>query len=208
MKLYEANITPSSRKVRMFLHEKGLQVSTVEVTDNFQLAQWYTEKYPHRIAPMLELDSGEQLGEALAICRYLDELHPTPPLFGRDPLERAKVDMWERRANNEGMAAVEEVFRNSHPGMVNRGVPGTSQPVPQIPALVERGRGRLHRFFTKFDHQLAASKFLVRDYFSVADITMLCAIDFARWRQMDIPEDCKNLKRWYGDMCARPSAAA
>jgi glutathione S-transferase len=208
MKLYEANITPSSRKVRIFLDEKGLQIPKVEASDDFQLAQWYTEKYAHRLVPMLELDSGEQLGESMAICRYLEELHPSPPLFGRNALERAIVDMWERRAYNEGMAAVEDVFRNSHPGMVNRGVQGSNEPVPQIPALVERGKGRLRRFFAKFDHHLASSKYLAQDYFSVADITMLCTVDFGRWCQIEIPDDCRNVKRWYGDLCARPSAAA
>ena len=107
----------------------------------------------------------------------------------------------------EGGGAVEEIFRNSHPLMVDR-LPGTSEPVPQIPALVERGLGRLRRFFDRFDRQLASDAFVAGDRFSVADISTLCVIDYARWCQLDIPAHCENVRRWYAKISARASAAA
>lgn len=208
MKLHHIQFTPSSRKVRMFLHEKGIALPMADVADGFQLSVDYTSRYPHRMVPMLELDDGTQIGEAVAICRYFETLHPDPPLMGTDALDRATVEMWERRAYNEGMGAVEEIFRNSHPLMVDRGLPGTDQPVPQIPALVERGQARYARFVAKFDAQLAERRFVTGDTFTVADIATLCTIDFGRWCQVEIPDTCTHLRRWYADVSARPSAAA
>jgi len=208
MKLYQFAATPSSRKVRMFLHEKGLQVPMIDANDGMALAAWYCEQYPHRLTPMLELDDGTQIGESIAICRYFETLHPDPLLMGTDAKDRALVEMWERRAYLEGTAAIEEIFRNSHPMCVGRALQGTAEVVDQIPALVDRGRARLQRFFAKFDRQLADHRFVAGERYSIADITTLATIDFARWCQLDIPADCKNLQRWHTEVSARPSALA
>ena len=208
MKLYHVDFTPSSRKVRIFLSEKGLQIPMEDVADGFQWTAWYKAHYPHMLVPMLELDDGTQIGEAMAICRYFETLHPQPNLMGSDAKERAVIEMWERRSQWEGGGAVEDIFRNSHPLMVDRGLPGTCEPVPQIPALVERGIGRLRRFFDKFETQLADNRFVAGDRFSVADISTLCTIDYARWCQLDIPAHCGNIHRWYSEVSARSSATA
>lgn len=139
MKLYDAPGTPSCRKVRIFLRGKGIEIPTVDVNDNFRLADWYKERYPHAIVPMLELDDGTQVGESIAICRYFDDLYPQPNLMGKEARDKAVIGMWERRAYLEGSGVFEEIFRDSHPLMVERGLAGTDEPVPQIPALVERG---------------------------------------------------------------------
>jgi glutathione S-transferase len=208
MKLYQFAVTPSSRKVRMFLHEKSLQVPMVDANDGMTLAAWYCEQYPHRLTPMLELDDGTQIGESIAICRYFETLHPDPPLMGTDAKDRALVEMWERRADLEGTAAVEEIYRNSHPTCVGHALQGTADRVDQIPALVDRGRARLERFFEKFERQLAGSRFVAGERYSVADITTLTTIDFARWCQLDIPAHCKNLQRWHAEVSAGASALA
>lgn len=208
MKLYQFAATPSCRKVRIFLHEKGLAVPMVDANEGMALADWYAELYPHRMTPMLELDDGTQLGESVAICRYFETLHPDPPLMGTDARDCALVEMWERRAYLEGTAAIEEIFRNSHPTCVGRGLPGTGARVDQIPALVDRGRARLDRFYGKFERQLANSRYVAGERFSIADITTLVSIDFGHWSQLDIPAACINVRRWYSDVASRPSAAA
>jgi glutathione S-transferase len=208
MKLYQFAFTPSCRKVRMFLHEKGLSVPLVDANDGMTLASWYCNLYPHRVTPMLELDDGTQLGESIAICRYFEALHPERPLMGTDAKDRAIVEMWERRAYLEGAAAIEEIFRNAHPMCVDHGLPGTADRVEQIPALVDRGRARLRRFFDKFERQLADNRFVAGERFSMADITTLASIDFGRWSQLDIPAECRSMRRWYGEVSARPSALA
>lgn len=208
VKLYHAPSTPSSRKVRMFLHEKGIEVPIVDVTDGFYLSSWYKGRYSHGIVPMLEFEDGIQLGEAIAICRYFEEIHPEPSLMGVDARDKAIVEMWERRAYLEGAAAVEEVFRNSHPLMANRGLPGTDEVVPQLPVLVERGKQSLRRFYIKFDGQLAKTRFIAGNRFSMADISTLCAIDFGRAFDLGPPNECKNIGRWYSEVSSRPSASA
>ncbi len=127
--------------------------------------------------------------------------------MGRSGTEKAVIEMWERRAYDEGMIGTAEVFRNSHPEFVGRGLPGTLETVPQIPQLVERGRGRVARFYRKFEDRLREQPYLAGERFSVADITALCAIDFATFNGMGIPQDCSALGRWYRQVSERPSAS-
>lgn len=207
MKIYDWHIAPNPRRLHIYVAEKGLNIPLVEVgTDKLTLSDEYKAKYPHAMVPMLELDDGTCIGEAMAIARYLEALYPDPPLFGTDAKDRAIVDMWEKRANEEGMLAASELFRNTAPTFADRGLPGSAEPIPQIPELTKRALERMNRFFNKFDGQLADKPFVAGERYTVADITTLCAIDFGKWTDLDIPEDCKNLRRWYDDVSARPSA--
>ena len=160
------------------------------------------------MVPMLELDDGTCIGEAMAIARYFEELHPNPPLMGTDAKDKAIVEMWEKRANEEGMLAASELFRNTHPAFAERGLPGSAQPIPRIPQLVDRARARLARFYMKFDEQLATNEFVAGKRYTIADATTLCGVDFAKWTDSDIPSECKHLRRWYEAVSARPSAKA
>lgn len=209
MKLYDWHAAPNPKRVRMFLAEKELDLTIIDVAgDGLRLRADYIEKFPQAMVPMLELSDGRQIGESMAICRYLEELHPAPPLLGRNAYERAMVDMWERRAFDEGMMAAGEVFRNTHDAFRDRGLPGSPTAVPQIPALVERGRARLAQFFKKFDDQLGRHRFIAGDQFTVADCTTFCSIEFAGWSDIGIPDGCSNLQRWQREVSARPSATA
>lgn len=200
--------SPNARRVRMYLAEKNLFVPTEDAGDGVQLSAMYKAKYPFAMVPMLELDDGTKIGEAMAICRYFEVLHLNPRLMGTTAKEAAVIEMWERRAYDEGLIGVAEIFRNTHPLFVDRGLPGYADPVPQINALVNRGRQRVHRFFQMFDRQLAGSDFVVGNHISVADITAVCAIDFAKNIEVAIPDEYSHLHRWYETICARPSAKA
>ena len=210
MKLYVWGPAPNPRRVKLYLAEKGLTVPIEDVAgEGAALRADYKAKYPFALVPMLELDDGTQIGESMAICRYFETLHPTPALMGTDAKDKAIVEMWERRAYDEGMVGAAEVFRNTHPAFADRSVPGYATPVPQLSALVERGHKRVRRFFEMFDRQLANNEFVAGDRISVADITALCAIDFAkRLGKISIPEEHQHLIRWYNMMSARPSAKA
>ena len=134
MKIYDWHIAPNPRRLHIFLAEKGIKVELVEVgQEDLTLAPWFKQKYPHAMVPMLELDDGTQIGEAMAIARYFEETHPEPPLMGTDAKDKAIVDMWEKRANEEGML----------PGL--RAVPQHASAVCRTrPA--GRGRSRSRRF--------------------------------------------------------------
>ena len=210
MKIYDWAAAPNPKRLRMFLVEKGIKnIEIVQVSgENLRLKPEYVAKYPQAMVPMLELDDGRQIGESIAICRYFEELYPNPPLLGRDPYERAIVDMWERRAFDEGMMAAGEVFRRAAEAFKDRGLPGFATAVPQLPQLVQRGRDRLDKFFKKFDEQLGKNRFIAGDQFTLADCTLYCSIEFAGWSEIGIPADCRNLQRWWKEVSERPSAKA
>ena len=209
MKIYDWHIAPNPRRLHLYLAEKGLKIDLVEVgQEDLSLAPWFKAKYPHAMVPMLELDDGTEIGEAMAIARYFEETHPEPPLMGTDARDRAIVDMWEKRANEEGMLPASELFRNTHEKFAQRGLPGAADSIPAVPELRERGRARLERFFAKFDRQLAENEFVAGKRWTVADATALAAVDFAGWSDVKIPANCPHLQRWYDAVSARPSAKA
>ena len=207
MKIYDWHIAPNLRRMHIYLAEKGLNIPLEEVGgEDLKLKPGYIAKYPHALVPMLELDDGTCIGEAMAICRYFEEIYPEPPLMGVEARDKAIVEMWEKRANEERMLAASELFRNTAPTFADRGLPGSADPIPQLPQLVERAKARLGRFYGKFDQQLAANEFVAGPRYTIADITTLCAIDFGKWTDLDIPAECKKLRRWYDAVSARPSA--
>ena len=207
MKIYDWHIAPNPRRLHIYLAEKGLQIPLEEVGgDDLKLKPAYVAKYPHAMVPVLELDDGTLIGEAMAICRYFEEIHPNPPLMGTDAKDKAIVEMWEKRANEEGMLAASELFRNTAPAFADRGLPGSSHPIRQLPELVERATARMGRFYRKFDEQLANNEYVAGQRYTIADISTLCAIDFGKWTDLDIPPECQNLQRWYAAVAARPSA--
>jgi len=157
---------------------------------------------------MLELDDGTYIVEAMAICRYFEAQHSEPPLFGRNPAEQGIVEMWERQAEFQGMAAGAESFRNSHPAFKGRSMPGYPDPMPQIAELAERGRYRFNHFLKKADTRLAEVEFLAGENFSVADITAFCGLDFVQKFRLTIPPELTHAQRWFEQVKARPSAVA
>ncbi|RME49937.1 MAG: glutathione S-transferase, partial [Deltaproteobacteria bacterium] len=162
---------------------------------------------PRGEVPALELDDGMVITESVAICLYLEESEPGPRLFGLTPEEKATVLMWDRRIEWDGLHAVAEMLRNGNPAFADRALPGPID-YEQIPQLVERGRRRLGYFFDTLDERLAHNTYVAGEFFSVADITALVTIDFARVVDMRIPAEKTHLKRWYDAVSARPSAKA
>ena len=129
MKIYDWHIAPNPRRLHIYLAEKGIEVPLEEVSgDGFRLKPDYVARYPHAMVPMLEFDDGTHIGEAMAIARYFEETHPEPPLMGTDAKDKAIVEMWEKRANEEGMLAASELFRNTHPDFADRGLPTSIEP--------------------------------------------------------------------------------
>ena len=206
MKLYDYAIAPNPRRVTIFIAEKGIEIDTVQI--DLRAGEHKTSEFtalnPMQDVPALELDDGSCINQVNAICRYLDELYPQPPLYGRTPKERAQVESWNHQIQNNGILAVTEAYRNSSPNFVNRAVSGPNA-YHQIPELGERGLARISDFFTDMDAHFADNQFVLGDYFSVVDITAYITIDFAKWVKMRIPKECTHLKRWFDDMSARPS---
>ena len=209
MKFYDCATAPSPRRVRIFLAEKGVSVPTVQVDlrNNEQLTAEFRAVNPEATVPVLELDNGARITDAIGICVYFETIHPLPPLMGESAEEKAVVTAWQRIAERNGFYAVMEALRNSTPGLKDRALPGPDN-YAQIPALAERGRARLAHFFEQMDARLAQSEFVAGARYSIADITTLVGVDFARWVKMPVPDACNNLRRWHAQVSARPSAKA
>ena len=210
LKLYESASSPNSRRVRIFLAEKGICVTRVSVDlgAKEQFSEAYARINPRRVVPTLVLDDATAIGEVPAIMRYLEETHPNTPLLGSSAKEKAQVAMWERRMELEGFAAVMETVRNNAAGLKDRAIAG-AHAYEQIPALVERGRQRIADFYADLEMRLAGEPFVAGERFSAADITAVVAIDFAtRALSLAVPDANAATQRWYAAVTARPSFAA
>ena len=204
MKLYNASMpAPNPRRVRMFLSEKGVSVPLVDVA-----IMKREHKEPDHLArnslgqlPTLELDDGAMISETVAICRYLESLYPSPPLFGRDGKEQALVDMWIRRVEFAVMGPVGMFWRHAHPFTAK-------VVVPQYTEFGESNREHYARALAWLDGELRGKEFLAGKDFTIADICLLSTIDFAIWIGLEIPADAGNVRAWHERLSARPSAKA
>ena len=209
MKLYDCATAPSPRRVRIFAAEKGIELDKVEVDlgSGQQFAPEFRALNPDCVVPVLALDDGTTISEVLAICQYLEELHPDPALFGQTAEQRAISTMWNNKIEQHGLMHMRDAFRNSAKGLRGHAITGPHG-VDQIPELAERGRQCVVAFFDRLEQQLEGRAFITGDEYSIADITGLVLIDFARWIKLDVPEEAENLRRWHADVSARPSAKA
>lgn len=211
MKLYDSTHAPNPRRTRIFLAEKGVEYEKVEfnIPKGENLNPDFLKISPRGLLPTLVLDDGTVLDESIAICRYFEETIPEPNLMGVDAKSKALIEARQRHMEFDGLNGAAEVFRNSYPGFANRGLGGSVGDVPAIPDLAERGRASVARFFDRLDAYLAQNTYCAGESFSIADITGLCAVDFATTAaRIAFPTEKLNLKRWYDEVSARPSAQA
>ena len=209
MRLFDFERAPNPRRVRIFLAEKQVEVPRVNVNlfRREQLSAEFLAINPGGTVPVLELDDGTYLSECLAICRYLESVHPEPVLFGSTARQQALTLMWTNIVDHEGMSAIAEVLRNLSPGFRDHALPGPLD-CAQIPALVERGRRRAEQFFDRVARQLEHQPWLAGEDYSFADISLLVTTDFAGWVDIDPMQTRPSLRRWYERAASRPASQA
>jgi glutathione S-transferase len=195
----------------MFMAEKGVDYENIQVDiikgDN--LNESFLSINPRGLLPTLVLDDGTVIDETVAICRYIEEMHPEPALLGTDAISKANIEARQRHMEFDGLLAAADAFRNSFPGFSSRGLAGNAGSVDAIPALAERGKNAMLRFYESLNAALNDSAFVAGETFSIADITALCTIDFAAGAaRVPIPDQCSNVQRWHADVSSRPSAEA
>lgn len=203
MKFYDTPGAPNPRRVRMFLAEKGISIPSIAIDLGKleQKSEAYTAINPRQRTPALELDDGSVLCESMAICRYVEALHPEPNLFGRTPAEIGEIEMWSRRLELHLLFTVASAFRHLHPAMAQ-------MEVPQVKEWGELNRARIVDELTVLDRHLGGRDYVAAGRFTVADITGLVAVDFVRPTRVPIPEELTNIARWRAAISARPSAQA
>ncbi len=207
--LYDCATAPSPRRARIFLDEKGVPHETVQIDlrGGEQMGDAYRKINPQCTVPALRTEEDTLLTDNAAIAAYLEARYPEPPLLGRTPQDKAEIASWQWLGEFEGLMAVAEGFRNTSPAMVNRALPG---PVdhPQIAELGQRGIARVQHFFLTLNLQLAGQTFVAANQFSVADITAVVVVDFARVLRLKPGDNLQHLQRWRAAMAQRPSMAA
>ena len=206
--LYDCATAPSPRRARIFLAEKGVPFDTVQVDlrSGEQMGEAFRQVNPQCTVPALRTEHGTVLTDNAGICAYLEARFPDPPLLGTTPQEKAEVASWNWRMEFEGLLAVAEALRNSAPAMANRALPGAVD-FAQIAQLAERGLARVDQFFALLNKRLAGRGFVATERFSVADITAVVAVDFARIVKRKPGEQHTELLRWRAAMALRPSMA-
>lgn len=203
MLLYDSlNPAPNPRRVRIFAAEKGIELSSKEVSipRREQKAPDYVAKNPRGQTPILELDDGTVIAESVAIMRYLEAEQPDPPLFGTTAREIAEIEMWNRRVEMILMPAIAAVWVHTHP--FTAALPGRNA------EWGESNRPRVVEGMRFFDESLEGREYLAGSAFSAADILLLTTVDFAKFIGLDMPSECANLLRWHERVSARPSASA
>ncbi|WP_198087862.1 glutathione S-transferase family protein [Variovorax sp. E3] len=206
--LYDCATAPSPRRARILLAEKGIAHDTVQVdlAHGEQLGTAYREINPQCTVPALRIEEGGLLTDNAAIAAYLEARYPEPPLMGRTPQEKAEIASWNWRVEFEGLLAIAETLRNGSPAMADRALPGPVN-YAQIPELAQRGLARVQHFFETLNGRLAGREFIATDRFSLADITAVVAVDFARVVRVKPGEQHPELLRWRAAMAQRPSMA-
>lgn len=201
-KLYDQARAPNPMRVNMFLAEKGIDLprEQVDLMAGAHKAPAYLAKTGAPVCPALELSDGTVLTETQAICRYLEALHPEPNMMGRDALEIAEIEMWQRRVEFGIFAAVGQCFRHTNPAMAVM--------EDQVKAWGEVNRARIDGHLEALDRRLAGREFLATDRFTVADITAFLATGFQRIVKHEMPAGLDHLAAWRDRIKQRPSMAA
>lgn len=202
MKLYDLTPGMNPRRVRIFLAEKGIEVPKIEVdmTKGENATPEFLALNPLGRLPVLALDDGTIVTESMAICRYFEEQQPEPPLFGRTALERAQVEMWNRRMELEIAIPITQVFQHTHEFWKDR--------LDQVPAWGEQCRTKVADRMVWLDGELAGRNFIATDNYTVADITAQCGILLGKAVGIRVPDTLANLAQWWERVTGRPTARA
>ena len=206
MKLYGHPTAPNPRRTNVFIAEKNIEIETIHV--DMQAGEHkspdFIKKNLNGQIPVLELDDGSYISESVSICRYLEALHPTPPMFGTTPAEIGRIDMHMRRI--ELMLG-----RNVSVSWVNGPVVAkiAKGRFKQIPEAKEQSDDNVRAYYKRLDGELAERPMIAGDTYTMADITAMCVIDFAEQLVDLAPDDqLLNLARWRDEVGKRPSAKA
>ena len=202
MKVYDFVGAPNPKKLRVYLAEKGLRIpfEPVNIVTGDNRKPEFLKKNPMGGLPVLELDDGSCLSESLAIIEYLEELNPNPPMIGNNPGARARVRELERIADLSVLGGVGQYFQNTHPFMAQR--------FKQSPDAAENAKARIATGLKVLDAAIGSKPFVAGERPSIADCTLLAALEFAEFAQAPIDPGCKNVARWYKAFKERPSAQA
>ncbi|HIG40757.1 MAG: glutathione S-transferase family protein [bacterium] len=204
MKLYDYPGAPNPRRVKIFAAEKGIELELVNcdmATGAHKTAE-FLKKNPSGKIPVLELDDGRCISESVAICRYLEAVQPEPNLFGNDAFELDFIESRNRHIEFELWSQIGIPW-------VNGPIVGKMGMFEQIPAAKAASDKNVNRFYERLDNEFESSRYVAGDRYTIADISLLSAVDFATSMvELKPDEALAHLYRWHAEVLARPSAKA
>jgi glutathione S-transferase len=202
MILHDLSAGMHPRRVRIFMAEKGLSIERREVdaAGGANAMPDFLRLNPLGKLPVLELDDGSAIAESLAICRYLEALHPNPPLMGRTPQASAYTEMWTLRMDHELSQPIALAFVHSSDFYCGR--------VEQVPEVASWARNRALQSMAWLDGELAERSHIVGDDYTLTDIVAQCACVLGKAVGLRIPPEMTHLSRWFTQVSARPTARA
>lgn len=204
MQFYDS-VGPNPHVVRMFMAEKGIEIPTrtVDLRGGENRREPYVSEVNRRgQCPALKLDNGTVICEVTAICEYLEEVHPTPPLIGTNAEERAETRMWTRRVDLAVCEPMGNGFRYAEGAkMFESRMRILPEAADGLKAIAQDGLGWV-------DSELGEGPWLCGDRFTMADILLYCVLHFgARVGQPMDPAHAA-LAAWYERVAQRPAASA
>jgi glutathione S-transferase len=204
MKIYNHPLAPNPRRLRIFVAEKRLKIpyEEVDILNGAGRSPEFLRKNPAGGVPVLELDDGTYLAESVAICRYLEGLHPEPNLMGNDSREQAFIEQWNRRIELLLFGPIGRSFQNTSP-LLARFVGQQFQDYGNAQLAVAKQQ------LEWLDKQLSDREFIAAPRYTIADITAQVAVDFGtHMAGLSLDAALANLGRWHGSVSSRPSASA
>lgn len=203
MKLYNS-IGPNPRVVRMFAAEKGLELPQVEVDlmGGENRREPYLSKNAAGQLPALELENGDCITEITAICEYLEDVHPAPPLIGSTPEEKAECRKWTRRVDLNICEPMVNGFRFSE------GLKLFKDRILTVPEAADGLKRMAQDRLTWLDRQMEGKDFICGGRFTLADILLFSFLDFGAQVGQKLREENRNITAWFARVKARPSARA
>jgi glutathione S-transferase len=203
MKLY-TGMGPNPRTVRIFMAEKGIEIpmEQIDLVGGENRRPPYVDKTPAGQLPCLELDDGSHLTEITAICEYLEERHPDPPLVGATPEERAKTRMWTRRVDLNIIEPMANGFRYAE------GLSLFQDRIHVIPQAADDLKQIAREKLAWLDGLIEGREFIAGDRLSLADILLYAFLEFGASVGQSLDPKLANLPGWYTRVAARPSVEA
>ena len=198
MKLYNAT-SGNTKRVRIFIAEKGIEVPRVELELGVDTrAPEFRKLNSLGEVPVLELDDGRVISESIAICRYLEAVHPEPPLMGRDAFEQAQIEMWSQRIHGQ-------IFM-TYGFYVRHTLPLFADTVEQLAEFAETQRRAIPEKWRWLDSEMSdGRRFIAGDAFTMADVHGMTVLMIADGLNLPVPEACVNVQAWSNAMRERPS---
>jgi glutathione S-transferase len=202
MILHDLTAGMHPRRVRIFMAEKGLSIDRREVdaAGGANAMPDFLRLNPLGKLPVLELDDGSAIAESLAICRYLEAMHPQPSLLGRTPQASAHIEMWTLRMDHELSQPIALAFVHSSDFYRGR--------VEQVPEVASWARSRALQTMAWLDGELAGRSHIAGEDYTLADIVAQCACILGKAVGLRIAPEMSHLSRWFAQVSARPTARA